>query len=90
MKSCNSHESRVEEYENDKKVPLFEHLWTVEQVAAYTGMSESWVYRRASEGNIPRLYIANKLRFVPNEVQDWALRQRGEPRKSKRVGKAGE
>jgi excisionase family DNA binding protein len=90
MKSNHSRESKFEECESDKKVPLFEHLWTVEQVASYTGMSESWVYRRASEGSIPRLYIANRLRFVPSEVQEWALTQRGEPRKPKEAGKAAE
>jgi predicted DNA-binding transcriptional regulator AlpA len=57
-----------------------EHLWTVQDVCDYTGMSASWVYHRAAAGLVPRVYIGSKLRFVAEEVRAWALSQRKVPR----------
>jgi excisionase family DNA binding protein len=54
-----------------------ETLWSVQDAADFTGMSESWIYRKAAAGHIPRLYIGSRLRFVPEELKEWALSQRG-------------
>ena len=53
-------------------------LWSVSRVAKFLGMSASWVYRSAEAGTLPYVKIANRLRFVPREVVEWAMRQRGE------------
>jgi len=54
-----------------------EALWDVRQAAQYTGMSLSWLYRAAAACRLPRVYIGNRLRFVPEEMKEWALSQRG-------------
>ena len=54
-----------------------EALWDVRRAAQYTGMSLSWLYHAAAAGRLPRVYIGSKLRFVPAELQEWALSQRG-------------
>lgn len=79
MKNSNlSENGRAPAGEGVGKAQSFEKLWTIHEVAAYTGMSESWLYRRASAGEMPRLYLANKLRFVPAEIHEWAVGRRGE------------
>jgi predicted DNA-binding transcriptional regulator AlpA len=65
-----------------------EHLWTVDDVSAYTGMSLSWIYHQAAAGTVPRIYIGSKLRFVAEEVRAWALSQRKMPRAPRVARKA--
>lgn len=66
-----------------------EALWDVRQAAQYTGMSVSWVYHAAAAARLPRVYIGSKLRFVPAELQNWVLSQRGAvPLPSRGAGRA--
>jgi len=53
-----------------------EALWTVEDVMTFTGHRRSWVYKMVDVGGLPALRLGG-LRFVPDEVKRWALRQRG-------------
>ena len=66
-----------------------EALWDVRRAAEYTGMSVSWLYHASAAGRLPRVYIGSKLRFVPAELQEWALSQRGSiPLVSRGAGRA--
>src|SRR3982750_2521658 len=45
-----------------------DRLWTVHQAAAFLGRSESWVYKAAERGELPRARgMGWGLRFVPAE-----------------------
>lgn len=60
-------------------VPLpADRLWTVRQAAAYLSRSQSWVYKAAERGELPRAKgLGWGLRFVPSEIEAWA---RGMPK----------
>lgn len=50
-----------------------DRLWTVRQAAAFLGRSESWVYKAAERGHLPRAKgLGWGLRFVPSELQAFA------------------
>jgi hypothetical protein len=55
-----------------------EPLWTVEDVARFTGMSVRWVREQAAapEGpdRIPLIRLGGRVRFEPEQVREWALR----------------
>ena len=57
-----------------ERVPLpTDRLWTVRQAAAFLGRSESWVYKAAERGGLPRARgMAWGLRFIPAELQAYA------------------
>lgn len=57
-------------------VPAFECLWQVKDVAAYFGLSRSWVYQRAESGELPSLKVGGALRFEPEVVRAWARGER--------------
>ena len=57
-----------------------DRLWTVRQAAAFLGRSESWVYKAAERGELPRAKgLGWGLRFLPTELQAFARgdRKRG-------------
>ena len=57
-----------------------DRLWTVHQAAAFLGRSESWVYKAAERGELPRARgMGWGLRFVPAELLSYA---RGEKRQA--------
>lgn len=50
-----------------------DRLWTVRQAAVFLGRSESWVYKAAERGELPRARgMAWGLRFIPAELQAYA------------------
>jgi excisionase family DNA binding protein len=50
-----------------------DRLWTVRQAAAFLGRSESWVYKAAERGELPRAKgLGWGLRFAPSELQAFA------------------
>ncbi len=51
-------------------------LWTADDVAAYLQMSKSWVYDASARGELPSRSFANRLRFIPEEIRDWAIGKR--------------
>lgn len=54
-----------------------DRLWTVRHAAAFLGRSESWVYKAAERGELPRARgMGWGLRFVPAELL--AIRARRE------------
>ena len=52
-------------------VPAPEPLWSVRDVAAFTGMSLRWVHERTRRGEIPCYRLGTALRFDPQEIRDW-------------------
>src|SRR5439155_1852687 len=57
-----------------------DRLWTVRHAAAFLGRSESWVYKAAERGELPRARgMGWGLRFVPAELLAYA---RGETRQA--------
>jgi excisionase family DNA binding protein len=53
-----------------------ERLWKVGDVAAYLGVSASWVYQHAEKGDLPSLRFAGNLRFEPDAVRAYARGER--------------
>jgi predicted DNA-binding transcriptional regulator AlpA len=50
-----------------------DRLWTVHQAAAFLSRSESWVYKTAERGELPRARgMGWGLRFVPAELLAYA------------------
>lgn len=49
-----------------------EPLWTVKEAAAYLRMSQSWVYHQIQAGTIPHCRIGCVVRFVPEQVRQFA------------------
>ena len=50
-----------------------DRLWTVHQAAAFLSRSESWVYKAAERGELPRAKgLGWGLRFVPAELHAFA------------------
>ena len=43
-------------------------LWTVADVAEYTQMSRSWVYKKVAKGELPHVKIGSQTRFNPAAV----------------------
>ena len=52
-------------------LPAPEHLWTVKDVAAFTGLSVRWVHERTRRGEIPCYRLGTALRFDPQEIKAW-------------------
>jgi excisionase family DNA binding protein len=52
-------------------------LLDVASLAEYLGVSRSWVYQAAANGELPVVRIGSLLRFEPQAVQAW-LRARSE------------
>lgn len=50
-----------------------EPLWTVHEAAAYLKMSSSWLYKRVAEGAVPHVKLGNIVRFVPDQVRQFAV-----------------
>lgn len=51
---------------------MTEGLWTVKEAAAYLRLSTSWLYKRVGEGGIPHVKIGSVVRFVPEQVRQYA------------------
>jgi excisionase family DNA binding protein len=56
------------------KMPaLEERLWKKADVAAYLGMSTSWVEKRTAAGEIPFMRVGgHAIRFDPEKIKAWA------------------
>ena len=52
---------------------LNQNLWTVKEVADYLRVSSSWVYKEASADRLPVRHMGAMLRFVPSEIEAFAL-----------------
>lgn len=51
---------------------LFENrIWSIEDVASYTGYSVGTLYNLTSQNVIPHRKKRGKLYFVPLEIQNW-------------------
>ena len=53
-------------------------LWTVKEAANYLRKSESWVWQAVrtpedQQGSIPHAKLGKSPRFIPEEMQAWAL-----------------
>lgn len=55
--------------------PVPEGLWTVKEVAAYLGVSESWVYQARRRGVLPAIKLGSRVRFHPDAIRAWARGQ---------------
>ncbi len=53
-----------------------EPLLSVKQVAAWLGMKERTIYRKAENGEIPAYFINGRWRFKQSEVDLWIGNQR--------------
>jgi excisionase family DNA binding protein len=53
----------------------FENLWDPKDVMLFLKVSRSWVYQRASTGELPCLRVGGLLRFEPEAVRAWARRK---------------
>jgi excisionase family DNA binding protein len=56
-----------------------ETLWDARDVARYLKVSRSWVYQKAEAGLLPYLKVGGLVRFVPDQVRDFALAAAGGP-----------
>jgi excisionase family DNA binding protein len=48
-----------------------ESLWTVKEVMQFLSLKRTAVYDRVHAGDLPHLWIGNRLRFVPAKVRAW-------------------
>lgn len=76
-----------DETKHDSSKP--ERLWRAKDVASYLCCSESYVYKAAERGELPHLTIGPMLRFLPDEIRQFALRDRidRERRAATRIGR---
>lgn len=51
---------------------VIDKLWTVKDVAAYFGVSTSWVYQHAEAGDLPCIRVGALLRFDQDAIRAWA------------------
>lgn len=49
-----------------------ERLWKPTEAARYLGVSRSWVYQHALDGDLPSLRFAGCLRFEPAKIRAYA------------------
>lgn len=56
-----------------------EALWSADDVARYLNVSRSWVYARATSGELPHRRMGGLLRFVPEQVREYARGSQGAP-----------
>ena len=56
-----------------------ERLWTAKDVAEFLRVSRSWVYHRASAGELPCLQIGPLIRFEPSRIKAYAGGERSAP-----------
>lgn len=50
-----------------------ERLWKKADVAAYLGMSPSWVEKQTANGKLPCLRISgHAIRYQPEKIKAWA------------------
>jgi excisionase family DNA binding protein len=56
----------------NRAMPSAEGLWGVKEAASFLGMSTDWVYRASEQGRLPYRKLGSRLRFVPDEIQEWA------------------
>jgi len=53
--------------------PADDHLWDIDEAAAFLNVSKAWVYRRTAAGTIPCVRLSSGLiRFVPETLKSWA------------------
>ncbi|HYV67818.1 MAG TPA: helix-turn-helix domain-containing protein [Myxococcales bacterium] len=70
---------------------MTDRLWTVREAAVFLGRSTSWVYKAAERGELPRARgMGWGLRFVPSELQAYALGAVSDPRAMIRRREGGE
>ena len=51
--------------------PTLEKLLSAEEVAAYLGENERWVYQQAKANKIPAIRIGKFVKFSPSALQKW-------------------
>lgn len=51
---------------------MTEPLWTVREAAEFLRMSSSWLYKRVEQGDFPHVKLGNIIRFVPEQVRQYA------------------
>ncbi len=57
-----------------------EPLWNAMDVAAFLGVSRSWVYLHGDRGDLPERRIGGLRRYVPSAIRAFALGET-DPRK---------
>jgi predicted DNA-binding transcriptional regulator AlpA len=61
-----------------QKSAVPDRLWTVDDIAAYVGYHENFVYQLKDRPDFPRPVMLGKHpRWIANEVKNWAKKQRG-------------
>jgi excisionase family DNA binding protein len=53
-----------------------EDLWNVHDVCRFLKLKRNTVYEMAKRGELPHLLIGARIRFVPEEIREWAYRKR--------------
>lgn len=61
---------------DNKAVIEDDHLWTVDNVAAFLSIHKNSVYKMARSGKIPARRIGHDWRFLPSEIKSWLDDQR--------------
>ena len=57
---------------------MIQKLETIDELKDRWRVKRSWIYqktRETGEGAIPRIKVGKYLRFIPEEVDEWLLRQ---------------
>lgn len=69
--------SRLESLESLIKAQFSKQALTIDEVAAYTGLSKSYLYKLTSDGLIPHYKPRAKMvYFDRNEIDSWLLQNR--------------
>lgn len=64
--------------DNLEKAAMQDRLWTIRDIAQYTGYHENFVYPLKDRTDFPRpIQIGKHPRWKPEEVKKWAEKQRG-------------
>lgn len=50
-------------------------LWTKEDACRFLGCGKSTLYVMIQRREIPHLKVNNRLRFVPEQLRAWAIKQ---------------
>lgn len=53
-----------------------ERLWTVREVCEFLRVGRNAVYEMAQNGVLPSFRVGARVRFVPDEIRAWLVRQR--------------
>jgi len=64
-------------FESVKGVPRPEQWLTLGETAKFLKVSKSFLYVRTSKGAIPFHKVGRRLRFDPDELAAWLLKNKG-------------